>query len=135
MLNLIARIFVWWRGATFGALWTIRKSGEFVGEDELGNRYYEERKATGAEGRKRRWVLYKNYAEASMVPADWHGWLHHTFEEPPTEAPLIQRAWEKPHTPNLTGTVHAYRPTGSLSGPRQRQATAADYEAWTPDGQ
>lgn len=134
MLSFISRLFVWWSGATFGVLWTIRKGGAFVGEDEFGNKYYEEPegKGSGANGARRRWVIYNGYADASRVPSDWHGWLHHTFKQAPTDDPLPRRTWEKPHTPNLTGTVHAYRPTGSLAGPRKRQPTAADYEAWTP---
>ena len=37
------------------------------------------------DARKRRWVIYNGYAEASKVPPDWHGWLHYTFDEPPTD--------------------------------------------------
>jgi NADH:ubiquinone oxidoreductase subunit len=135
MLALIGRLFAWWDGAALGALWTIRRDGKLVGEDEYGNRYYEERKAgRGAEGRPRRWVVYKGFADASRVPSDWHGWMHHTFDQPPTVEPLPRRPWEIDHKPNLTGTLHAYRPTGSLAGERKRQATSADYEAWTPEG-
>ena len=67
------------------------------------------------DGRKRRWVIYRGYAEASKVPAEWHGWLHHTFDEPPTIEPLKRRSWEKDYVPNLTGTTEAWRPTGSLA--------------------
>jgi NADH:ubiquinone oxidoreductase subunit len=134
MLGLISKIFIWWKDATPGTLLTLRNRGaQQVGEDEFGNRYFEEKGNTGPDGNKRRWVLYKGYADASRVPSDWHGWLHHTFDEPPTEAPLKRQAWEKDHHPNLTGTVHAYRPTGSLASPEKRQSTAGDYEAWSPD--
>ena len=51
--------------------------GSFVGEDEQGNRYYEERRPS-IEGRKRRYVIYNGLAEASRVSPDWHGWMHHT---------------------------------------------------------
>ena len=88
---------------------------------------------TGPDGQKRRWVVYKGYADASRVPSDWHGWLHHTFETPPSEEPLRRQPWEKDHHPNLTGTVYAYRPSGSLLTPQGRQASTADYEAWSPD--
>lgn len=136
MLGFIGRIFSWWNGATLGALWTIRRSGAFAGEDEYGNRYFEEKadKGTNADGRKRRWVVYNGYADASRVPADWHGWLHGTFDENPADTPLPRRPWELEHKPNMTGTVFAYRPTGSLSGPRKRQRATADYEAWSPEG-
>jgi len=129
---MLKRIFTWWNGATLGALFDINRRGVRVGEDEQGNRYYEERRPS-LEGRKRRWVLYKGLAEASRVPPDWHAWLHHTIQDPPTVAPLRRQKWEKPHQPNLTGTVGAYRPRGSLARGGVRQPSTADYEAWTPD--
>ena len=75
---------------------------------------------------------FTGYAEASKVPPEWHGWLHHTFVEPPTVEPFLIKAWEKPHLPNLTGTIHAYRPQGSLARGGERQKATGDYEAWTP---
>jgi len=135
MFGFIAKTFVWWKDATPGTLLTLAmRGGKKVGEDEYGNRYFEEAgKGTGPNGAKRRWVVYKGYADASRVPSDWHGWLHHTFDAPPSEEPLPRKAWEKDHHPNLTGTVHAYRPTGSLADPRARQSASGDYEAWSPE--
>lgn len=129
---ILKRIFTWWNGATLGALYDIGRRGRLVGEDEQGNRYFQERKAS-LDGRPRRWVIYNGVAEASRVPADWHGWLHHTFEDPPTVAPFKTKAWEKPHQPNLTGTVGAYRPQGSLDRGGHRQKATGDYQAWTPE--
>ena len=121
----IKRIFTWWNGQTLGTqLWTWRK-GTKVGEDAEGNVFY--RNADDS----RRWVIYADEAEASKVSPEWHGWLHHTWDEPPTEKPVNHKTWEKPHQENLTGTMAAYAPSGSL---RQAQPTArADYEAWTPE--
>ena len=67
------------------------------------------------------------------MPPDWHGWLHHTFEEPPTKAPLKRQAWEKDHLPNMTGTINAWRPKGSISRGGERQKATGDYEAWRPE--
>lgn len=135
MLNLLKSIFTWWNGATLGARFHIGRRGVFIGRDELGNRYYEARDTSDSyDGRKRRWVIFEGYAEASKVPPDWHGWLHYTFDQPPTAEPLLRRAWEKDHTPNLTGTIHAYRPQGALSRGGERQKAAGDYQAWTPEG-
>lgn len=131
---MLKRIFTWWNGATLGALFDINRRGAFVGEDEQGNRYYEERRPS-LEGRKRRYVVYKGLAEASRVSADWHGWMHHTQADPPTVRPLKRHAWEQPHIPNLTGTVRAYRPKGALGRGGVRAAATADYEAWTPDSE
>jgi NADH:ubiquinone oxidoreductase subunit len=100
-MNLLKAIFTWWTGATIGATLQIKKGGVFVGEDETGNRYFETKdKRWDYDGRNRRFVIYNGYADASKVSPDWHGWLHHTFEEPPTRAPLTRRSWEKDHIPN-----------------------------------
>ena len=129
--HVLAKIFTWWNGATLGAMFDIGKRATFVGEDDQGNRYFEERKPT-LEGRKRRYVMYKGYAEPSRVPVDWHGWLHHTFEVPPTREPFLLQSWEKPHLPNLTGTIFAYRPKGSLSLVTAGEKKSEGYEAWKP---
>lgn len=129
---MLKRIFTWWNGATLGALFDIGRRGAFVGEDEYGNRYYEEKKPS-LEGRKRRYVIYKNLAEASLVTPDWHGWMHHIVDEPPTVKPMKRHAWELPHLPNQTGTVRAYRPKGSLARGGVRATSTADYESWSPD--
>ena len=125
ILNTLLRAVTWWNSQTLGTqLFTWRK-GVRVGEDDQGNVFYETRDG------KRRWVIFAGEAEASRVSPDWHGWLHHTWNEPPSKAPLARKEWEKPHQENLTGTAMAYAPAGSL-----RQAEPADrrdYEAWTPE--
>jgi NADH:ubiquinone oxidoreductase subunit len=132
---VLKSIFTWWNGATIGARWTIAKRAVFVGSDDYGNKYYEARdtKDSYDPGRKRRWVIYKGYAEASKIPPDWHGWMHYTFDEPPTVAPLLRRSWEKDHEPNLTGTIYAWRPKGAISQGGERPAATGDYEAWKPE--
>jgi NADH:ubiquinone oxidoreductase subunit len=134
VLNLLAKIFTWWNGATIGTLFTIAKRGELVGTDEFGNRYYQSRDTTSYDGRKRRWVIYDGYAEATKVAPDWHGWLRYTFDEPPSEDGMARRSWERPHLPNLTGTPMAWRPKGSLAAEGRRPAATGDYQAWTPEG-
>jgi NADH:ubiquinone oxidoreductase subunit len=130
---VLDKIFTWWNGATIGTLFTIGRRGSLVGQDESGNRYYESRDKVSYDGRKRRWVVYKGYAEASKVSPDWHGWLHYTFDQPPTTTPLVRRRWEKPHLPNLTGTPWAYRPRGSLARGGERASATGDYQAWKPE--
>ena len=134
MLNFLKSIFTWWNGATVGARFHIGRRGVFIGQDDLGNRYYEAKDAKDSyDGRRRRYVVYNGYADASKVPAEWHGWLHYTFDEPPTRAPLKRKRWEKDHLPNLTGTPYAWRPKGSLARGGDRASAAGDYEAWTPE--
>ena len=133
---MLKSIFTWWNGATLGQRMHLWRTGAIkVGQDDYGNTYYEARndKDSYDVGRKRRWVIFNGYAEASKVPPDWHGWLHYTFDEPPTTAPLRRQAWEKEHRPNLSGTIHAYRPKGSIARGGERQRATGDYEAWTPD--
>src|SRR6516164_1589022 len=129
--HVLKAIFTWWNSATIGIRFTVARRGVLVGEDDTGNRYYEARDARDSyDGRKRRWVIYNGYAEASKVPAEWHGWLHHTFDEPPTTAPLPRKAWELDHEPNLTGTLWAWRPKGAISRGGERAKATGDYEAW-----
>ena len=106
MMTFLLRLFTWWNSQTFGTqLWTALY-GEFVGEDEFGNRYYRTRggKIDPTLRIERRWVVYNGIAEASKVPPGWHGWLHHVVGLPPTQDKTTPRPWEKPHRPNLTGT-------------------------------
>ena len=106
MLAFLNRLVTWWHGQTIGTqLFTWRK-GQKVGEDDQGNIYYQTRDG------KRRWVIFNGEAEASRVPPDWHGWLHHTYAETPTTGRLPHKKWEKPHEPNMTGTPAAYAPAG-----------------------
>lgn len=125
ILNTLLRAVTWWNGQTLNTqLWTSRH-GVKVGEDSQGNIFYENN------DKSRRWVIYNGEAEASRVDPNWHGWLHHTWEAPPTEAPLPRKSWEKPHLENLTGTPLAYAPKGSIR--RSEPAPRNDYEAWTPE--
>lgn len=126
-MGLLKEIFTWWNGQTIGTrLWTARK-GQLVGDDAQGNKYYR------TADNKRRWVIYNGEVEASRIPPEWHIWLHHTIDEPPTERSDAVKAWEKGHRPNLTGTAGAYHPKGSLLAGGKRAAATGDYEAWRPD--
>lgn len=125
IVSKILRVFTWWDGQTLNTqLFTWRK-GVRVGEDDLGNIYYEDR------AKSKRWVIFNGEIEASKINPDWHGWLHHTWDEPPTDKPLAHKSWEKPHQENLTGTLAAYAPAGSIR--RAQPADRSDYEAWAPE--
>ena len=125
VLKSIVRALTWWHGQTLNTqLFTWRK-GQKVGEDAQGNIYYQTRDGV------RRWVIYNGEMEASRVSPEWHGWLHHTFEAAPTDAPLPRKEWEKPHVENLTGTAMAYAPAGSIR--QAHPADRRDYEAWQPE--
>lgn len=131
---MFSKLFTWWNSTTLGTSFTLwRKGARQVGEDEQGNRYFEEKEPGSPGGQRRRWVVYHGIAEASRVPPDWHGWLHHTYEEPPTVAPLTRRAFEKDHLPNMTGTPLAYHPKGSLARADGPGNVNDEYEPWTPE--
>jgi NADH:ubiquinone oxidoreductase subunit len=132
MWNLLAKLFTWWSGATIGTLFTVGRRGRLVGQDSQGNRYYQETK-NGPLGYPRRWVIYNGYAEFSRVPPLWHGWLNRMVDEPPENAEILKFGWMKPHVPNLSGSVYAYHPKGSLYRIKSRDdVIARDYEAWSP---
>ena len=134
MKTFLLRIFTWWNSQTFGTqLWTTLY-GEFVGEDEFGNRYYRTKngKIDPTLGFERRWVIYAGIAEASKIPSVWHGWMHHVVDVPPPQNKTKPHPWEKPHRPNLTGTPGAYRPSGSTLAMGRRPKATGDYKAWTP---
>lgn len=127
-MGILSNIFTWWNGSTMGTQWFTRRNGERVGDDSFGNIYYRNADDT------RRWVIYKDLAEASAVTPDWHGWLHHTFDLPPTEAPLKRWNWESEAKMNMTGTDEAYHPPGSLLSPTPAAAPkTTSYTAWTPE--
>ena len=132
-MGLFREIFVWWSGNSWGNRWMIWRHGRKVGEDELGNGYYEQRRGVGPLGTPRRWVVYSGLAEASKVPPGWHGWLHHTLDKPPAEQIAPDRDWQLPHRPNLTGTAQAYRPPGSILSTGKRAKAGGDYEPWRPE--
>lgn len=120
----ILRLLTWWNGQTLNTQLFTWREGIRVGEDDQGNIFYENRE------KSKRWVIFNGEIEASKISPDWHGWLHHTWDETPVDKPLVHKSWQKPHQENLTGTAAAYAPAGSI---RQAQpADRSDYEAWVP---
>ena len=129
-MAFLKSIFTWWEGATWGTRLFSRRHGASVGTDALGNTYFESKAPIA--GRTRRWVIYDGPNDASRVPPEWFGWLHHTTDIVPEALPPA-RPWEKAPLPNLTGTPAAYRPAGALERGGTRAAATGDYEAWSPN--
>lgn len=125
--QFLTEIFSWWSGATWGTRLSIWRTGDYVGSDEAGNRYYHDTKAN------RRYVTYNGDADASKIGPGWHGWMHFRTDILPTQAKYAPRQWEQPHQPNLTGTAAAYRPDGSLLNKGERPRVTGDYDAWSPE--
>lgn len=131
-MGLLAKIFTWWDGATIGTSLNSALTGQHVGTDGQGNRYFRASKRR-IDGTERRWVIYNGANDASRVPAEWHGWLHNTYDAVPESHLPPPRIWEADYTPNATGTPAAYRPQGALEKGGRRAAATGDYEAWSPD--
>ncbi|VDN97007.1 unnamed protein product [Rodentolepis nana] len=74
-----------------------------VGEDYLGNKYYENNRYFIG---RNRWVIYGNRFgwdyEASQVPPEWHRWLHNMTDETPITNPPERKPWMLDHQENLT---------------------------------
>ena len=130
-MNFLLKLFTWWDGATIGTSLFSALNGKQVGTDAQGNKYY--RGGKGVDGRERRWVIYNGANDASRVPAEWHGWLHHSYDALPESHLAAPKIWEVDYTANATGTAAAYRPQGALERGGRRARATGDYEAWTPD--
>ncbi len=61
---------------------TLSSGARKVGTDQSGNRYFAARPRKGY-AHERRWVIYKGTPEATKVPPEWHGWLHHQTDAVP----------------------------------------------------
>lgn len=104
--------------------------GDLVGKDFFGNTYY--RKKGPESLKERRWVIYKGFPEASKVPAEWFGWLHHMTQTPPSIETVKRWPWEKNHLPNLTGTPYTYFPPRYFFSHEKGPNITGDYKAWEP---
>jgi NADH:ubiquinone oxidoreductase subunit len=126
-MGFFKNLFTWWEGAGVGTTLFTRRHGRQVGTDVYGNVYY------AAKTGNKRWVIYNGANDATRIPPDWFGWMHHQIDGLPDEVLPPARAFSKPPNPNRTGTAQAYRPSGALERGGQRAAASGDYEAWTPE--
>tara|TARA_B100000242_G_C42784176_1_gene364913 strand:+ start:174 stop:524 length:351 start_codon:yes stop_codon:yes gene_type:complete len=95
-------IFTWWNKQTFGTFLKTLFTGKFVGKDQLGNKYYTNKKND-------RWVIYSDKIEATKITSDWYLWMHHTIDKLPVESEK-KFSWQKAHQENKTGTKDSYKP-------------------------
>ena len=104
MLTFIKEILTWWNRQTFGTRLQTIFFGNFVGEDEFGNKNYENKKKTS------RWVIYKGEIEATKIPVEWYSWMHSIKNKIEDTHELKKYNWQKNHLSNQTGTNKAYNP-------------------------
>ena len=127
-MGILSKLFTWWNGATVGTALVTRFRGREVGRDEFGNVYFVNRKNPA-----RRWVIYSGSNDGSRVPPDWQLWLRGSIDDLPSKALPPTRKFQLKPSPNLTGTMEAFRPDGALGSSRIRPASTGDYEPWVPE--
>ena len=103
--------------------------GKAVGQDEFGNRYFVSKKST-----LRKWVLYKNKKDPTIIPVNWQQWLTgDNNEKPPLEnRPNVKYTWEKGRMQNNTGTAEAYHPAKVLKKEKVSNKQKK-YKSWQPN--
>ncbi|CAN6311729.1 unnamed protein product, partial [Urochloa humidicola] len=104
-----------------------------VGVDKFGNKYYE--KLHDTQYGRHRWVEYaeKSRYNASQVPPEWHGWLHHITDNTGDQL-LAQKTarYLVEHKQNYSGEGEEliYHSKGHALNPGQRDWTR--YQPWEP---
>ena len=111
-------IFTWWNRQTFGTFLKTLFFGTYVGRDELGNKYYKNKK-------NERWVIYSDNVEASKITSDWYLWIHHTIDKAPNHDAIKKYSWQKQHLENQTGTKNKHKPSPILKNTVKKK-----YETW-----
>ncbi len=117
-MGMFTELFAWWTGNTIGTRLFTWRRGIRVGSDELGNVYYREKNGP------KRWVIYRDLSEASLVPPEWHGWLHYIVDVPPTEQSYQTRPWELPLAAEHDRYVRSLSATGKHAEPKTGAASA-----------
>src|SRR6187551_206938 len=99
-MSILGKIFTWWDGATIGTSLFTAMRGKQVGTDGQGNKYFCQPNDQGKF--ERRWVIYNGANDASRVPAEWHGWLHGSYDALPESHLPPAKIWEVDYSPNAT---------------------------------
>ena len=117
MFKILKELFTWWNRQTLGTRITTFIFGKFVGKDEFGNKYYQDKN-------NKRWIIYNGEIEATNIPQEWYSWMHHTKNKIENERYLKKFDWQRKHLPNKTGTDKAYNPN------KNKNATKKKYNTW-----
>ena len=121
-------LFTWWNGITVGTKLYTYFNGKKVGEDYIGNFYYE------SKDKKNRWCIYSNESEASKISPEWNSWLRFIIAAHPKDNDT-KHEWQKLFNGNLTGLDGAYKPrmVGTSSSEKDLDSYQSDYKAWKPE--
>ena len=117
-MSFLKQLFTWWHRQTLGTFLYTLILGKFVGEDEFGNKYFENKKG------KKRWVIYSGEIEATKIPIEWYSWMHFIKNKIEGTHELKKYNWQKNHLSNQTGTDKAYNPQ------KNQDATKKKYKTW-----
>ena len=117
MLTIFKQIFVWWNQQTLGTRMYTFFYGKLVGEDQLGNKYYENKK------KNKRWVIYGGEIDASKISNEWYSWMHFTKNKLELNKFIKKYNWQKPHSPNKTGTIESYHPNKNNNEIKKKYST------------
>jgi len=120
MLTFIKQIFIWWNQQTLGTRIYTLLNGKFIGKDDFGNKYYENKK------KNKRWVIYKGEIDASKISNNWYSWIHFTKNKIELKTKFEKYDWQKPHSANLTGTKEAYHPNKKNNELKKKYKTWKD---------
>ena len=120
MISFFKLIFTWWNRQTIGTFLYTMFTGRLEGQDDFGNNYY-------SNSKDKRWVIYKDRVESSKIPPEWHSWIHFLSKKKPSEN-ILKYSWQKKYEENLTGTIKAHKPEGSLRFDSKKNGKK--YETW-----
>ena len=121
-------LFTWWNGSTVGTnIFTFLK-GKKVGEDYLGNSYYE------SKDQEKRWCIYFDQSEASRISPEWNSWLRFISNTVP-DSNNNSYEWQKFFKGNASGLDSAYKPSIIREGRLNEDLEdyQSDYKAWKPE--
>ena len=126
--RLLKYLFTWWNGSTVGTnLFTFLK-GKKIGEDYLGNSYYE------SKDQEKRWCIYFDQSEASRISPEWNSWLRFISNTVP-DSNNNSYEWQKFFKGNASGLDSAYKPSIIREGRLNEDLEdyQSDYKAWKPE--
>lgn len=92
---------------------------EMVGQDEFGNKYYED--LTVDHSYNQRWVEYADHKNRHMmmmeqIPSEWVGWLGGTYLDVPShDKNFVKHNYIKRHKRNLIDGPRVLLPEGNLT--------------------
>ncbi len=121
MIIKLSNLFIWWNGQTIGTLIYTKFFGVFVGNDELGNKYF-----TTTDGKKR-WINYKGDCDSSSISPIWYSWLHKTTNKIPTSKEEVKNNKDKFLKFKQPNLKKPYSPKNFYD-----KSLYDDYTAWKP---